>query len=298
MAKNNDKDAAVFWDSISAEAKKTILYLFSEKFKLDLDVEEVGEKSFEQLNENLRYHVVNYYRQVIEPQKKQGQTIYDGCIDEKLPDSFTCPRCGASAVRTTTKRGIHVKCIACSYDSNQVFDFEKNRRRGYVMDCMKLMKNMFPQFNYAENIPYSPDILFTGEIRDGTTKYDFKIIWMSWILARVRVEINQHLTLKQFYAADECYIVGRREIVEYLNKQHDALIIHYLVDERESDRILMSRAKNIIKHNITKEDRFKNIQYFIPKELRTELVKSSRKEMLRLITADFFEKIYEGIGMF
>jgi len=224
---------------------------------------------------------------------QQVQT--DHRIEEILPKDITCPRCDSQAKQVLTKRGVHIKCTVCDYDSNQVFDFSKNRRRSYVFECMKLLKNNFPLFNFAENIPYNPDIIYTWDVEPSKTKYDIKIFWMGQKIARVRIELNKHLTQEQYYHAKECYIIGRREIVEYLHKR-DAIIVHYLIDEPdENKKLLMSRVKEIMKHGTVNEDRFHNWQYFIPLEKRELLVKKDRRDMIRLITADIFEKIYENI---
>ena len=288
-------DVFVFWNELDTEAREEIIKLISEHHDVHFNRNDIG-KPYDELPELWQNLINSYHKTIIEPQKGKQQTKFDGRIEEELPSEFKCPRCGSQAIRAITKRGEHIKCPSCSYDSNQVFDFDKDRRRGYVIECMKLLKNIFPQFNYFENIPYSPDIIVTGERKEGIVRYDFKIIWTRWTLARIRVELNQHLTKKQFFDADECYIIGRRDTVDYLDSR-DALICHLLVDEKESDKILMSRAKDIIRNNITKEDRFKNIQYFIPKDLRKEIVKSSKKDIIRLIAGDFYELFYKNIGV-
>ena len=292
--KHNGK-IATFWNDKDEPTRKEIAKALSGYLNVPVSsfLVEVDFDGLPVLQKNI---LKNYFEQYILPQKGQ-QIRFDGIIHEKLPSGLKCPRCEAPVIQTISKRGVHLKCLSCQYDSNQVFDFDKNRRRGHVRDCMRLLKEMFPRFNIIENMPYSPNILFSGEIRAGTIKYDCKVFWMKWTLARIRVELNQHLTRKQFYDAEECYIIGRRDVVDYLDKK-DAIIVHYLVDEKESSRILMSRAKDIIKHNIIKEDKFKNLQYFIPKESRKDIIKSSKKDMQRMITADFFELLYKNIGVF
>ena len=160
---------------------------------------------------------------------------------------------------------------------------------------MNILKDIFPIFNFVENIPYNPDIIFTWKLVFSKTNYDIKVFWMGKKIARIRIELNRHIKKDRYYKAEECYVVGRREIVNYLNKK-DALIVHDLIDEKdETKKILMSRAKDIIEHGIVKEDRFHNIQYFIPKEVRKVIIVSSKKKMMRLLTTDVFYRIYDEI---
>lgn len=289
----HDKKAAVFWDEKDESTRKEIAKVLSSFLNVPVSSFLV-EVDFDGLPVLQKKILENYYEQHIFPQeKKKGQQIrYDGIIEELLPIEMECPRCGSQAKRVITKRGTHIKCISCNFDSNQVFDFSKDRRRGYVFECMKLLKDMFPLFNFAENMSYNPDIIFTWKPESFKTKYDIKVLWMGQKIARIRVELNRHLVKKRFYDADECYIIGRKEIVEYLNKR-GALIVHYLIDEPdEKNKILMSRAREIIEYGTIKDDKFYNLQYFVPKEKRRLIVKSTKTDMNRLLTADLFTKLF------
>jgi rubredoxin len=294
LAKNNDIEAARFWDSIDGQAKQMILSTIAKQFQLDL---ECNLESFEGLPEKHRYHIINYYHQVIEPQKGKQQKKYDGTIEEKLPKEYECPRCRAPCIQTQDKRGIHWKCTNCGWDTERPFDFSKEGRESHIVRCAQLIKDMFPMMNIVRNFSYNPDAILTGILEEGITNYDLGVYHFGSKLQRLRVERNQHISQQQFMETEhDIYVIGRKELVEKLADK-DGIVVHFLLNETKKP-IGMSRLKIIRDNCPQKIDKFGNIQYAIPQQLRSLIVTFDKKEMRRLITADFFEKIYENIGVF
>lgn len=220
---------------------------------------------------------------------QQVQT--DHRIEEVLPKELACPRCGAPGTQVMTKRGIHYKCsnAECGWDTNRPFDFSKESRARYVARCAQLLKNMFPQCNIIGNFPYSPDAMLTGDFKEGTINYDLGVYFMGHKFQRLRVELNQHLTQKQFMDTDQdIYVIGRKNIVEKL-ADRDGIVVHFLIDEPKN-KIGMSRLREIRRTCPQKGDKFGNIQYIIPKERRVDIVAFEWAEMKKLLG---FGKYYD-----
>ena len=219
---------------------------------------------------------------------QQRQT--DHRIEEILPSELACPRCGAPAKQVMeTKRGIHFRCTnsLCNFDTNQPHDFSKDSRQHYVMKCAQILKDMFPLFNFVHNFPYSPDAFFTGMFNEGVINYDLAIFFFNQKLGRIRVEINRHITQNHFMNADhDVYVIGRKNIVEKLGAK-DGIVAHYLVDEPKK-KVGLSRLRQIQKICGTSEDKFGNIQYVIPKDLRKVIITFDWKEMRDLLTKNYF----------
>jgi hypothetical protein len=216
-------------------------------------------------------------------------------IEEILPEEMECPRCGSRAIRVTTKRGIHYKCQneKCRWDSNQIYDFNKQSRRKHIEKTMEYLKQKIPLLNFVENIPYSPDAFLTGQTREGNVNYDISVFFMGYKLNRLRVEINQNLSKKQFFDSKYCYVIGRPTIVEYLSKRK-GIVAHYLVDEK-TDKIGVSRMDMIVKHCKQEKDNFGNLQYFIPKEIRPLLVTFDISEIKDLLFKKWYKLFYKNI---
>lgn len=225
---------------------------------------------------------------------QQVQT--DHKIEEILPDELCCPRCSAPAKQVITKRGIHYKCQnqECAWDSNQPFDFSKVSRERYIVRCAHLLKMLFPQFNFVSNFPYSTDAVFTGVFKQGTINYDLSVYFFGNKIRQLRVELNQHLTQEKFMSTNEdVYVIGRSKIVEYLAKK-DGVVVHFLVDEPKK-KIGMSRLKIIQKVCPKKNDKFGNIQYTIPKELRPAIVTFEWNEMNDLLMKGYHRVLYRNV---
>jgi len=223
------------------------------------------------------------------------QTQTDHRIEEILPKELCCPICGARAIQVTTKRGIHYKCQNedCSWDSNRPFDFSKEKRRKNVMHAASILKKMIPEINVVENFGYSPEIIFTGEKKDSATKYDLSVYFMGMKLQRVRVEINNGLTKKEFFDSNYCYVIGRPEVVEYLAKRN-GLVAHLLIDE-ETEKLGISRMDQIVKICPMKKDHFGNQQYFIEKTYRPALVTFDVDEIKNLLFTNLYKKLYRNL---
>ncbi len=282
-----------FWNSRNEEEREAIIKAINEKYGKNLNTTAKRVEFIDLMNE-YKEVVTKYFNEVIEPQmkEKKQQLRYDGLIEEELPASFRCPRCGSPVKQVFTKRGIHYKCTnpSCGWDSNRPFDFDKEARRRHIKACAGILKNMFPQFNFVENFPYSPDILFTGIPEEGKTNYDMSVYWMGHKIQRIRVEINQNLTKEQFFKSDYCYVIGIPQVVEYLAKRK-GLVVHYLVNEPKH-KILVSRMDLIVKHCPMQKDKFGNLQYFIPKEIRKLIVVEDYNEIKKLLAANIFDLIY------
>ena len=284
MEKNNIK-VKEFWDSLDDQTKQDILCTIAKQYSLDL---ECNLGPFEQQPEKHKYHIINYYHQVIEPQKGKQQTKFDGRVEEELPKDYECPRCNGPCFQTQDKRGIHYKCKACGWDTERPFDFQKEGREFHINRCAQLLKDMFPEMNFVRNFPYSPDAMLTGIIEDGTTNYDLGVYYFGSKLSRLRVERNQHISQQQFMETEhDIYVIGRVELVLKLADK-DGIVVHYLLNETKKP-IGMSRLKVIRDNCPEKVDKFGNIQYAIPKQLRPLIVTFEKKEMRRLLTADYYE---------
>ena len=226
-------------------------------------------------------------------EKKIGtsQKQTDHRIEEDLPKIYKCPVCSAPVKQVIDKRGIYWKCQNedCRWDSARPFDWNKEARKNHILDCTRILKQLFPQFNFVTNFPYSPEMPLTGRIKKGRTHYDISIFFMGNKLQRARIEINQNLTKKQFFESDFCYVIGVPETVDYLASR-DGLVIHYLVDEKKN-KVLISKMKKVVDNCSMRLDSFGNYQYFIEKEKRSLLVVDDLQEMKKI----FFENLYKFI---
>ena len=236
-----------------------------------------------------------------EPTKKKigtQQIQTDHRIEEDLPKVYKCPVCSASVKQVVDKRGIFWKCKneKCRWDSARPFDWNKDSRKKYVLECAKTLKYLFQQFNFVTNFPYSPDMAFTGHLRKGRTQYDISAIFFGNKCQKIRVELNQNLTKKQFYDSDFCYVIGMPETVEYMAKIK-GLVCHYLADEKK-EKILVSRMDKVVKHCPMEIDNFGNNQYFIPKEIRPLIVVSDLSEIKEMLFANLHKIIYKEIEIF
>lgn len=250
------------------------------------------EMKYDDLPELWRNLISNYYEQVIEPQKDRQQIRFDGVIHEDLPQEIVCPRCSSPATQVITKRGIHFKCknVDCGWDSNRIFDFLDRDHK--IKQCAEELKKMFPKLNFVLNTNYSPDSFLTGKLADRSKNYDLKCYWMGNIIARIRIEVNKNIDADRFMKTEECYVVGRPEVIDYLSKSNkDGLIVHYLVDEKKY-RIAMSRIKSIKENCSLTEDRFKNKQYHISTKFRPLIITFDLKEMEDLLFKGFQRILY------
>jgi len=286
-------DVKEFWDSRDVEERMSVLEAIKEKYGKEM-LETATTVDFNFLRTGDKETIRKYFEEVIKPQmeEKRQQLRYDGMIEEELPAQFKCPRCGSAVKQVFSKRGIHYKCQNpnCRWDSNRPFDFDKEGRRRHIKACAGILKKMFPEFNFVENFPYSPDMIFTGRVDEGKTNYDISVYWMGNKIQRLRVEINQNLTKEQFFKSNYCYVIGIPSVVEYLAKRR-GLVVHYLVNEPKH-KILVSRMDMVEKYCPMQKDKFGNLQYFIPKETRPLLVIDDYGEIKRLLTMDLFELMY------
>lgn len=223
------------------------------------------------------------------------QTKTNQTIEEILPETLECPRCKSTAKRVTTKRGIHYKCTneSCLWDSNRIFDFEKEGRQQHIRQVINILKTLIPKLNYAENFSYNPDMIFTGEKLQQSLKYDISCFFMGQKINRIRVERNQHLTKKQFFDSKYCYVVGRPEVVDYMAKRK-GLVAHFLIDEKK-ERIGISRMDKIIQTCKKEKDNFGNLQYFIPKDIRPALVTFDPGEIEDMIFKGWHRTLYRDL---
>jgi len=190
-----------------------------------------------------------------------------------------------------TKRGIHYKCHNCGFDTNQAFDFYDRDKE--VRNCMKVLKRLFPKLNFVENFTYSPESALTGEFGERSKNYDIGVYWFGKKIARLRVEVNHNITHDRFMETNECYVVGRPSVVDYMAKK-DGIVVHFLTNEKEN-KIGMSRMAVIKEHCPKEEDRFGNIQYTIPKEIRPLIVTFNIREMEDMIFKGFHRIIYADV---
>ena len=291
-------NAGEFWNSRDWEERKSIIEAIYEKYGVKI-ISSASSVEFDYLNNDDKNTINQYYNEVVRPQLETNrqQLKYDGLTEEELPASFKCPKCGGTVKQVFTKRGIHYKCQnpKCRWDSNTFFDFDKEGRQRHIKACGRILKKIFPEFNFVRNFPYSPDVVFTGKVDEGKTNYDLSAYWMGNKIQRLRVEINRHLTKEQFFKSDFCYVIGIPSVVEYLAKRK-GLVVHYLVDEGKQ-KILMSRMDMVVKHCPMQTDKFGNQQYFIPKEIRPLIVTEDIGEMRRMLTADLYHIIYNDLDI-
>lgn len=219
----------------------------------------------------------------------------DHRIEEALPKVYECPVCSAPVNQVVDKRGIFWKCQnkKCRWDSARPFDWNKDSRKRYVSDCAKVLKYLFPQFNFVSNFPYSPDMALTGRLRAGRTQYDISAFFFGSKCQKIRIELNQNLTKNQFYNSNFCYVIGMPETVEYMAKIK-GLVCHYLVDEKK-EKILVSRMDKVVEHCPMMNDDFGNNQYFIPKAIRPLIVVSDLSEIKEMLFANLHKIIYKEI---
>ena len=229
--------------------------------------------------------------------KKIGtqQIQTDHRIEEDLPKVYECPVCSAPVKQVVDKRGIFWKCKneKCRWDSARPFDWNKDSRKGYVLECAKILKYLFPQFNFVTNFPYSPNMALTGILIKVITHYDFWAFFFGNKCQKIRIELNQNLTKKQFYDSNFCYVIGMPETVEYMAKRR-GLVCHYLVNEKK-EKILVSRMDKVVKHCPMINDDFGNNQYFIPKEIRPLIVVDDLLEIKEMLFANLYKTIYKEI---
>jgi len=213
----------------------------------------------------------------------------DSAIVEQLPEEFECPNCGSRMKRVFTKRGIHYKCSKCNYDTNRVFDFSYHEKYKYMV--MEKLKEMFPKLNFVENLPIDTNIL-TGSRGKQRTRYDISAFWFGRKIARIRVEVNRHISYNRFFETDENYVLGNPKIVEYLKKK-DALLLHYLINETDvTKQIGLSSIREILKFGQKVTDKFGNEQYHIPKEIRKVVVTFDKNKIEELLFRNFHKLLY------
>lgn len=236
--------------------------------------------------------------ELTEEQKKEllngQQKVVDGTIEEQLPEEMQCPQCFSAMIRVTTKRGFHYKCSnsKCGWDTNRIFDFAYHQK--YVQMVADKLKRMFPSLNFVENLPMNINIL-TGEKQEATKKYDLSAYWFGVKIARIRVEVNRHIDYNRFFETEENYVLGNPQVVEYLSKR-DALLLHFLVNEQdENKQIGISEVKSIVGNCKQVVDRFQNMQYHIPKELRRIIVTFDRNKIEDLLFKGFHRRLYGEI---
>lgn len=277
----------MLWNELDIDARKSLSGLISAHHDVSLLTLDLLEKQYDELPELWQNLIFGYYEKVIESQRGKQQIKFDHRIEEQLPSEYSCPRCSAPMTQVQDKRGIHWKCKNCEWDSERPWDFSKEKREFEINRCAQILKDMFPEFNIVGNFPYSPDAVLTGAFDEGTTNYDLGVYYFGQKLARIRVELNQHLTQKQFMETDhDIYVIGRRAIVEKL-AERDGLVCHHLLDEPKKP-VGMSRLKVVRDNCPQKTDRFGNIQYAIPKDKRSLIVTFDKDEIEFLLTQKYY----------
>ena len=225
-----------------------------------------------------------------EESKKQREKIIH---TEPIDTVAKCPNCRSNRVNWVfTKRGVAIKCLNCGMDTHFLQDVLSHRKR--ELEVLPILKRMFSNLTFVENTPIDTNFV-TGETGSGKTRYDFKVFWLGRKLARCKVSVVQGTGRDHYIEAEEQYVQGRREVVDYLRKI-DAVFIWYFPDEKdESKRIAMASCKDIVKFSVEKEDRFKNIQYHLPKEIRKIIIKTTFQDFKNLIFRNFYDLITEGV---
>ena len=286
------KEVAEFWDSKDEKTQMEIIKVIAKEADLTISNFSVN-VSFVKLPMSQQTKLKKYYNEVIKPQLKKQQIVYDGIIEEELPKQIVCPKCGISGVKQTfSKRGVHFLCTKCGWDSNKIFDLLD--RESKIKQCAEELKRLFSKLSFVVNTAYAPDSYLTGRLAERSKNYDLRCYSMGILIARIRIEVDRHIDRKKFMTAEECYVIGRPEVVDYLSKANkDGIVGHYLVDET-THRIAMSRARVIKKNCSLIKDRFQNDQYHIPINLRPLVVTFDVGEMEDLLFKGFHRKLYRN----
>lgn len=224
-----------------------------------------------------------------EVMKEESKKIHEEPIDTVAQ----CPRCKSNKINWVfTKRGVSIKCKSCGFDTHYLEDVLSHRKR--ELEVIPILKKIFPQLTFVENIPIDTNIL-TGKIGRSPVRYDFGIFLFGEKIAKCKVSVCQNITRERYLTTEEQYVQGRPKVFEYLNKI-DALLIFYFPDEEfEMNKMAIAKCSDIKRFSNMTRDRFNNEQYHVPKEIRKVIIKTLPSEFKELIFKDLYEYITKNI---
>jgi predicted RNA-binding Zn-ribbon protein involved in translation (DUF1610 family) len=213
--------------------------------------------------------------------------------EKKEMTDITCPNCGLAKMwLTKTKRTFAWKCPKCSFDTNRPSDLSMHRRR--ELEILPIIKKMFPQLIFKENVPIDTDIL-SGEKGRAKVRYDCGVYWFNKKVAKLKISVLQNTSREHYLNADEQYIQGQKKVFEYLAKI-GAIMVFYFVDEPdETKKIAMADCKEMLKFSTMVKDRFGNDQHHLSKDIRKIIIKTTFQDFKPLIFRKFYDLITEGI---
>ena len=284
------KEVVEFWDDKDNGTRQEIVKVIAKQLSIDVK-DFVIDVDFSKLPATQQAKLRRYYKEWIKPQLGKQQIKYDGIIEEKI--SVSCPRCQqmGTVKYVITKRGLHLKCSACGWDSNVIHDVYERESR--IKQCAGELKKLFPKLSYVVNTVYAPDAYLTGQLGERSKKYDIGCFWMGLKVARCRTEVSRNIkSEKKFFEAEQCYVIGIPSVIDYMSKKR-GICIHFLPDSQDK-KIGMSRIDIIKKYCPTGKDKFSNIQYMIPKEIRPLIVTFDRFEMENMLFSGFHRQIYRN----
>jgi len=211
---------------------------------------------------------------------------------EKVDTSqMICPNCQAVGTLfwVFTKRGVSIKCKKCGMDTHMIQDIYRHRQR--ELEVIPILKQMFPQLTFIENVPIDTNVL-TGEVGKSPVKYDFKVFFFDKKLARCKVSVVQNTKLDHYLKGEEQYLFGRQDMIDYLAKI-DGILIWYFPDDGK--KIAMAYVRDIKKFAVEVTDRFSNKQYHLVKEIRRVVIKTSYEDFKTLLFRNLYDLLTRNV---
>jgi len=244
--------------------------------------------------------MVDYEQEVMEEgskkqKKKNEEMMHTESVEEiKLEKTdLPCPICGKSLYLTKTKRNFAWKCLdGCkNFDSNKPQDIFSHRKR--ELEVLPILKKLFSQLIFKENIPIDTDIL-SGEMGKAKVRYDCGVYWFGRKIAKLKISVLQNTTRENYLNAEEQYIQGNREVFKYLAKIGTIMVFYFVDEPDEMKKIAMADCREMLKFSTIVKDRFLNEQYHLPKEIRRLIIKTDFQDFKNLLFRRFFDIITEG----
>lgn len=205
-------------------------------------------------------------------------------VVEEVP--FVCPACGRSNATQVaeTKRGKFIKCLpergGCGYDTARPEDW--GTRKNYVREAIRALKAEFPYLTFFENktFPFNP---LTKRASEQKRNYDYSAWLGPHQLERIRVlTIRGQQTFASYSQTPEQYLLGSMKVVDAL-REKDALLLFYFAEAPPKPTTALAEAHRVGPYLTEAEDRFGNLQYHIPVEVRPVLLVEDHEEKERML---------------
>ena len=227
-------------------------------------------------------------------ENKEDEVIHIEPVDTNVAK---CPKCQSFKVSWVfTKRGVALKCMACGFDTHywQDVGVAGVKHRQKELEALPYLKKITPSLTFIENTDYGWEYTLEPVQEEVDHKiYDFKVYHGGYKLERVKVAVCQNTTLQNYLTAEENYFQGRMDVAKKLANT-DALVCFYFPDDQAyENKVALAYCRELIKFSETKIDRFKNLQYHIPKEVRKTLITNEPERIKEMLYRNLFKQVFE-----